>query len=116
ALQKQVQDLKWLGLNWDEGPEAESLKDAGPNGPYRQSQRKGLYMQHAQRLLEQGQAYYCFMTEQEIEEQKKSLEAQGQPPHIQSPYRDWSLEKAQDKLNAGTPAVVRFKVADKKRS
>lgn len=110
SLRMQIQDLVWLGFNWDEGPDAESLKDIGDKGPYRQSQRKDIYKGYAEQLIDKGVAYYCFMTEDEIEAQKKQLEAQGKPPHLQSPYRDWDKAKAQAKLAEGTPAVVRFKV------
>lgn len=114
SLRMQIQDLEWLGLAWDEGPDAQTLQDKGPYGPYRQSQRKDIYMKYARQLIEEGHAYYCFMTEEEIEKQKKELEAQGKPPHLQSPYRDWTTAQAQEKLNAGTPAVIRFKVPKEK--
>src|SRR4051812_7331841 len=67
ALQEQLFDLRWLGLNWDEGPVV-----GGPYGPYKQSERLHIYREHADRLLGDGRAYYCFCTD-EILEQKKEL-------------------------------------------
>ena len=58
----QMDDLRWLGLEWDEGPG----KD-GEFGPYRQSERTTIYQEHAQRLLKEGKAFYCFCTDEELE-------------------------------------------------
>ena len=57
-------DLRWLGLHWDEGPDMKGCK----YGPYRQSERSDIYIAAAQRLIEQGKAYRCFATEEELEE------------------------------------------------
>src|SRR5437764_373749 len=89
SMRMQIGDLEWLGLHWNEGPDPKSLIDVGPYGPYRQSRRQDIYKEHAHRLIEQGQAYYCFMTDEEIEAQRKEFLAQGKQPHLHSPYRDW---------------------------
>ena len=114
SMRMQIADLKWLGLTWDEGPDAETLIDVGPYGPYRQSQRQSIYKEHADRLLASGQAYYCFLTDAEIEEQRQASIAAGRPPQVNSPYRDWPLEKTQARLATGDTAVIRFKVVEKK--
>lgn len=109
SLRMVVDDLAWLGLDWNEGPERESLADMGPNGPYRQSQRRGIYKEIADKLLADGKAYYCFMTDAELEKQREEALAAGKNPHVNSPYADWSLDQAREKLAAGDRAVVRFK-------
>ena len=114
ALRMQIQDLQWLGLNWDEGVDPVSLKDIGPYGPYRQSDRLPIYREYAQKLLQKGVAYYCFLTDSEIEQQREEAKKQGRPPQVESPYRDWSLEQAQAKIDEGAEAVIRFKVPKQK--
>ncbi len=69
-----ITDLKWLGLDWDEGPDV-----GGPYTPYRQSDRLDLYCEHAQRLLDEGKAYLCFCTEAELQkEREQALSEQRQ--------------------------------------
>jgi len=68
-----IDDLRWLGLDWDEGPDAE-----GDFGPYRQSQRLAVYASHTQTLLNEGKAYYCFCSVEEIEQERKSAIASGE--------------------------------------
>lgn len=114
SMRMQIADLKWLGLEWDEGPDAQTLIDVGPYGPYRQSQRQSIYKEHADRLLAEGKAYYCFMTDEEIEAQRQQATREGRPPQVNSPYRDWPLEKAQEKLAKGDKAAVRYKVMEKR--
>lgn len=109
SLKMVIEDLQWLGLNWDEGPEADSLIDKGKQGPYRQSQRLPIYQKYAQQLLACGQAYYCFLTDQELEAQKEQLTHSGANTHVESPYRNWSLEQALKEQQAGKKAVIRFK-------
>lgn len=105
ALQMQLQDLKWLGLKWDEGPEV-----GGPHGPYKQSERLDIYKKYANEILDKGKAYYCFLTDEEIEKQREEAMKAGRPPQVQSPYRDWSQEKALAEIKKGKKAVVRFRV------
>jgi len=114
SMRMQIADLEWLGLAWDEGPDPKTLIDVGPYGPYRQSRRLSIYKEHAQKLLESGQAYYCFMTDEEIDAQRQQSMKDGRPPQVNSPYRDWPLEKALERVNKGENASVRFKVVDKK--
>ena len=65
--------MRWLGLDWDEGPEV-----GGPCGPYVQSQRKKLYMPYAKQLVESGHAYYCFCTKERLEEARAEAEKKGE--------------------------------------
>ena len=104
SLRMQMDDLKWLGLTWDEGPEYETLKDVGEYGPYRQSQRLEIYQKHIQQLLEGNQAYYCFHTDEEVKE--KTNPKLG---HFISEYRDLPLVEAKKRIESGESAVVRFR-------
>ena len=67
--------LKWLGLNWDEG-----IDVGGENGPYRQTERLDIYHKEIQRLLDEGKAYYCYCTEEELEESRTQQLAEGKTP------------------------------------
>jgi len=109
ALAEIFASLRWLGLDWDEGPET-----GGGRGPYFQSQRTALYREHAGRLLAAGSAYRCFCSEERLaalrREQEQARMAQG------SGYdrRCRSLDAAEVErlLTAGTPHVVRLRVPD----
>jgi nondiscriminating glutamyl-tRNA synthetase len=109
SLKMMVSDLNWLGLKWDEGVDPITLKDMGPLAPYKQSDRLEIYKKVADELLMSGKAYYCFMTDAEIEAQRTANHAAGSHAHIQSPYADWPLEKALAEMKTGKTAVVRFK-------
>jgi len=71
ATQQVMDDLRWLGINWDEGPEV-----GGPNGPYLQSQRMDIYDKHINKLLDERKAYYCFDTPEELDGTKAMLKRQ----------------------------------------
>jgi len=114
SMRMQIADLKWLGLAWDEGPDANTLIDVGPYGPYRQSQRQSIYKEHADKLIAAGKAYYCFMTDAEIETQRQQSMKEGKPPQVNSPYRDWPVEKAKERISKGDKPSVRYKVVEKK--
>ncbi len=116
SMRMQMQDLKWLGLDWQEGVDSETLKNVGEFGPYRQSQRQDIYQKYADDLLERQLAYYCFLSDEEIDQQKELAKKEGRPPHINSPYRDWPLQKALDyKKESSTQPVIRFKVPKENR-
>ncbi len=114
SMRMQIADLNWLGLKWDEGPDPETLVDRGPHGPYRQSRRQDIYKEHADRLLKSGKAYYCFMTDAEIEVQRQEATRLNKPPQVNSPYRNWTLAQAQERLAKGDTAAIRFKVQEKR--
>lgn len=93
-----LEDFRWLGLDWDEGPEV-----GGPNGPYRQSERYDIYRDHAERLLEGGFAYRCYLTPDEIDAERKASEKEKRRPV----YRHDEATEA--RLAAeGRPYSVRF--------
>ncbi|MFZ4403101.1 MAG: glutamate--tRNA ligase [Pseudobdellovibrionaceae bacterium] len=115
SLQGVVDDLVWLGLLWDEGVDPKTLADMGPHAPYRQSQRNEIYQKYAQQLLTDAKAYYCFLTDEEIEAQRAQAKAEGRPPQVNSPYQDWPLAKALEKKQAGEKATVRFKTGHLKK-
>lgn len=112
SLKMMIQDLKWLGLKWDEGPNPDTLGDLGPYGPYKQSQRLDIYKKCAQQLLDSGKAYYCFMTDEELEAQREKLKAQGVNAHVESPWENTPVAESLAKIAAGETAVVRFKTRE----
>ncbi len=109
ALQKQLFDLKWLGLNWTEGPVV-----GGPHGPYQQSQRLGIYKEHAEKLLNNGQAYFCFCTDELLEEKKQRALARGVPPQYDGTCSKLDLSESRRKVSQGEKAACRFRISNKK--
>ena len=97
--------LRWIGLAWDEGPEA-----GGPHPPYRQTERFDLYRQAARRLLKSEAAYYDFATPEELVELRERARAQKrQPIYAGGEYREMDPEEAKRRIEAGEPYTVRFK-------
>ncbi len=116
SLKMVIEDLEWLGLRWDEGPDPKTLKDMGPHGPYKQSERLSIYKKIADELIAGGKAYYCFMTDEEMEAQREKMKAQGYAqPHVESPYENMPTAQALEKIKAGEKAVVRFKTRHLKK-
>ncbi len=103
-----LSDLKWLNLEWDEGPDI-----GGDYSPYRQSERLDLYKKFAYKLLEEGKAYRCFCTDQELEEMRKKAEQEKRPPHYDRRCLKLSEEEVKAKMEAGIPYTIRFKVPEK---
>lgn len=99
-------DLRWLGLLWDEGPDM----DGAPYGPYRQSERGEIYVKMANKFLEEGKAYRCFCTVEELEEMKNKQDAAGIPARYDGTWRDADPELVQKKLDEGAEYTIRFKV------
>ena len=106
-----MSDLRWLGLIWDEGPDMEGT----PYGPYRQSERSQIYLDAAQRLLDEGKAYRCFCTPEELEEMKAEQEARGETPRYDNRWRDADPELVEKMLAENKPFTIRFKVPDNSR-
>lgn len=100
-------DLRWLGLNWDEGPEV-----GGPFGPYRQSERLAIYRDHADRLRASGHAYYCFCSPDEIEADRQAALAASEQPRYAGRCRQLDPGEAAARVAAGEAAAVRFRVPD----
>ena len=107
-----VESLNWLNIPFDEGP-----GKPGDYGPYRQSERKDIYQQYAQELLEQGKAYYAFDTPEQLSEIRKEQEGQGKTFIYNWESRDslynslnMNAEQVEELIGNGTPYVVRFKM------
>jgi glutamyl-tRNA synthetase len=92
-----LQGMRWLGLDWDEGP-------------YHQTQRMEMYRQTAARLVASGHAYYCFCTKEELEQRRATAAAEGRPPRYEGVCRTISREEGARRRAAGEPAAVRFAV------
>lgn len=96
-----LESLKWLGLNWDEGP-------------YRQSERLDIYEKYLEKLLEENKAYYCFCTEDELEAQRQDQMARGEAPKYSGKCRNLPEAEVQKNLQEKKGAVIRFKVEPEK--
>lgn len=97
--------LKWLGINWDEGPEV-----GGDCGPYYQSERLDIYKKYAEQLLAEGKAYYCFCTPADLEAQREKQRAAKQPFRYARTCRDFSKEEVEKRIAAGESYSVRVKI------
>ena len=96
--------LRWLGLEWDEGPDI-----GGPYGPYRQSERKEIYQKVAQELIDSGRAFTCFCTPERLEMVRAEQQKRKEPPHYDGTCRNLSSEEVQARIAAGEKYVIRFK-------
>ena len=116
ALLPLLENLKWLGLDWDEGPwpEKGQLKSKGPHSPYRQKDRLSIYKNKALELIAKGNAYYCFMSPEEEAQQKAQSLQDKKAWKVSSPYRDFPLKTAEKKLAEGEKACIRFKTPEGK--
>ena len=97
--------MKWLGLNYDEGPDV-----GGDRGPYRQSERFSIYREYAEKLVEKGEAYYCFCTPERLQKLRERQIAMKQAPGYDGHCRNLSKEEVEQKLAAGEPYVIRLKM------
>ncbi|ONM49302.1 glutamate--tRNA ligase [Nocardia donostiensis] len=106
SYQALLDALRWLGLSWDEGPEV-----GGPYGPYRQSQRRELYLNVVRKLVEAGEAYESFSTPEEVEARHR---AAGRDPKLgyDNYDRDLTPEQIAAYREAGRPAVIRLRMPD----
>jgi nondiscriminating glutamyl-tRNA synthetase len=99
--------LNWLGLNWDEG-----IKKGGGNGPYRQTERLQTYSDAADKLLIQGQAYYCYCTEEEVEAEREGCLARGELPRYLGKCRKLTEDDRARLESEGRKKVIRFRVPE----
>ncbi|MES2606588.1 MAG: glutamate--tRNA ligase [Pseudomonadota bacterium] len=97
--------LKWLQLDWDEGPDK-----GGPHAPYRQSERSAIYQQHAKQLLEKGHAFHCFCTAERLDEVRKQQVADKQQPGYDGHCMQLTVAEVDTRVKAGEPYVIRMKV------
>jgi glutamyl-tRNA synthetase len=100
-----LESLRWMGLMWDEGPDI-----GGPHAPYRQSERTGTYREHVRRLLEAGDAYRCFCTQERLEQMRAANRDQKLFPGYDRSCRDIPPEVSIRRADGGEPFVVRMKV------
>src|SRR5688572_17531988 len=102
-----LEDLRWLGLDWDEGPDV-----GGLHGPYRQSERLHLYASYANELLTGGAAYYCFCSPQQLESDRQADLAAGKPPRYRGTCRAIPVADAELRIERGERPVIRFRVPE----
>jgi nondiscriminating glutamyl-tRNA synthetase len=100
-------DLRWLGIDWDEGPDV-----GGPYGPYRQTERGPLYQAQAKVLIERGAAYPCYCTREEIEADRKLAAAEHRPPRYSGRCRNLTPEERRQREAEGRTSTLRFRVPD----
>ncbi|MFC1782167.1 glutamate--tRNA ligase [Planctomycetota bacterium] len=109
AARQVIDDLRWLGLDWDEGPDPDNpAHSVGPHGPYLQSQRRDIYDKYLQQLLDAGKAYYCFDTPEELQALREKAQAEKRTflyPRPRSFPDAADVEKARAD---GRPIAVRF--------
>ena len=102
-----LDDLKWLGLDWDEGPDV-----GGSFGPYRQSDRLQVYREHAERLLREQKAYLCFCTAEELEHERQRAQAEHRSPIYSGKCRKLDPAEAERRRVAGEPAAIRLHIPE----
>lgn len=104
SIQQIIDSLKWLGIDYDEGP------DCGGNfGPYKQSERLELYKKNALNLVQNGNAYYCFCSNERLEKMREEQKNSGQPTQYDRKCRELNAAEIKEKLNSGLPYVIRMK-------
>lgn len=105
GLELIVESLRFLGLNWDEGPDI-----GGPCGPYRQSERLPIYQEHVRELVVKGSAYYCYCTPERLEQMRQEQQRRGEPTRYDRRCRWYSERERAEHEAAGEPRVVRLAV------
>ncbi len=105
-LEALIEDLHWLGLRWDEGPDC-----GGPHGPYSQSERGELYSQYYERLLESGDAYPCYCSDRELKLSRKLQLSAGRPPRYAGTCRELSARQRAEREEQGREPTLRFRVS-----
>ncbi len=100
-----LEDLKWLGIDWDEGPDV-----GGPYVPYRQSDRLELYREHAERLVKEGKAYFCFCPQEELERERDLAMAEHRQTLYSGKCRALDPAEAQRRRAAGEAAAIRLQI------
>jgi glutamyl-tRNA synthetase len=104
AEEELMRGIRWLGMDWDEGPDK-----GGPFGPYRQSERKEIYQEYGQKLVELGKAYYCFCTPDRLEKVHQEQIKRKETPHYDGTCRLIDPAEAEQRVAAGEKHVLRFK-------
>ena len=118
-----IESLKWLGLDWDEGPTIEAeiqnpkskiQKYVGAYGPYRQSERLDSYEKYLHKLIDENLAYYCFCTKEQLEDDRQAMLTQGLAPKYSGRCRLLKPEEVEVKLKSGENHIIRFKMPETK--
>jgi len=104
AEEELLNSMRWLGIDWDEGPDK-----GGPYSPYRQSERKEIYLKYARELIERDAAYYCFCTPERLNQVRQEKQKNKQLPHYDGLCRNLDKKEAEDRVNQGEANVIRFK-------
>jgi len=108
AAEKMILDsLRWLGLDWDEGPDV-----GGEHGPYRQSERRDIYGQYAWQLVEQGDAFVCYRTPEELDALREARREAGKSTALKPADLELSAEEQAARKSADAPFVIRMRVPD----
>ena len=107
AEEELMTTLRWLGLEWDEGPDV-----GGAYGPYRQSERKEIYLDLARQLIDMGKAYYCFCTPERLDTVRKEQVAKKMNPRYDRTCRSLDPDEAAARVARGERNVIRFKIPD----
>src|SRR6185312_1022079 len=102
-----IADLKWLGLDWDEGPDV-----GGSYGPYRQSDRLDVYREHAERLLKEHKAYLCFCTEEELQREREKATAEHRQPIYSGKCRKVDHAEAENRRQRGEACAIRLRIPE----
>ncbi len=100
-----LDSLRWLGLDWDEGPDK-----GGPFGPYRQSERLEIYREHVDQLVESGHAFHCFCTSERLDEMRAAQMARGETARYDGHCETLSANEVSERQSRGEASVVRMKV------
>jgi len=103
-----IEDLHWLGLDWDEGPEI-----GGPHAPYRQSERLGIYHEHTEKLLSEGKAYRCFCTAEELEAERQKAIAEHRPQVYSGKCRTILKADSDTRAASGELFAVRLRIPER---
>ena len=111
--QSQLDNLKWLGIDWDEGPDI-----GGDFGPYRQSERRAIYQKYIQQLLDAGVAYESYKTEEQLQADRQAQKARGEMPHYEYEYANMTAAEKQAAIQQaqaqGLKPVIRIRVPQNK--
>lgn len=105
AIEHILEDLRWLGIQWEEGPDR-----GGPAGPYRQSQRLSLYLDYAEGLLREGKAYRCYCSPERLESLRKEQLSRGKMPRYDGRCQSLSKGEISRMESEGQQPVLRFHV------
>ena len=104
-----LDSIKWMGLDWDEGP-IDGKTDAGPYAPYYQMKRVDVYRKHLDQLVSEGKAYKCYCTKEELDEMRRLAQLEKRPPRYDGRCRALTNERRKDMEGAGKAFSIRFKM------